>query len=335
MSSPATGRLSLVLSVVALGIGLLALLARNEQSGRSASGPRADVRALVDESARRDQALSAEIEALRGELASVRRAVELRPLDTRVPVQTTAESADPRNAEALPPEARAADAPAEFEVRRQLIEGFHELGSNDREAALGRLSELARWGDAEALALIVQSLQDRTGSVRARALKELAGLDKANLPAYLRESIDDPSHKVREVVASHLDRLPDAEAGPLLAGLLRDADEEVVLAAIESLQKVEYPEARALLVESLAAKNLDVATRAAQSLLKLGDAAAAGGTIERILVDFADDDIPGRVSNVKRLRRLRAVNQLERILASDESLAVREAARDALVRIED
>lgn len=332
MNTTSISRMALLIAIIGLALALFTLLTGHGEPRGSARESEPDSRASAEESAPGYEALAAEIETLRGELASLRDAVERRALDPQVATQGT----NARNAiEVVTPEVRAADAPAEFQLRRKLIEGFHELEGGDRQDAIGRLAELARWGDDEAKALIIESLGDASGGVRARALKELASLDEANLPAYLRQSLADPSHKVREIVASRLDKLPAGEAGPMLVCLLRDPDADVVIEAIQSLDGLEYDEARPALVEQLQSESLEVATRAAQALMKLGDPDVAGGTIERILQDFAKDDVSGRVNNVKRLRRLRAVNPLERILASDPSLAVREEARDALAHLED
>jgi HEAT repeat protein len=326
MSASSVSRLALFVSVVGLTLALATLLTGSRKDRRDAREGPPDSRRWTEES---HQALAAEIEALRGEFAAFSQSAERRALGPGAVVRST------NPIEATRPGVRAADAPEEFQLRRMLIEGFHELEPGDRRDAIDRLAELARWGDEEAMALIVESLGDESASVRACALKELVRLDEANLPAYLRQSITDPSHKVREVVASRLDELPDEEAGPLLVGLLRDPDPEVVIEAIRSLDDLEYSGARPALVEQLQSRSLDVATRAAQELIELGDLAAAGGTIERVLVDYAKDDVSGRINNVKRLRRLRAVSQLERILASDASLAVREEARDALASLDE
>jgi len=332
MNPSSISRLALVVSVVGLALALITTFTAHGEDRRSAKGTEPDSPTWAEDAARRSQALAAEMEALRAELASLREAVNRGALGPR----TFAQGENKREPiEALTPEARAATSPAGFELRRHLIETFHDLEREDRQDAIDRLAELARWGDAEAKALIVESLEDESADVRAQALKELAKLDESNLPAYLHQSITDPSHKVREVVASRLAKLPPEEAGPLLVDLLRDPDPDVVIEAIQSLVDLEYTEARPVLVEQLESSSLDVATRAAQALMKQGDPAAAGSTIERILADFAKDDISGRINNVKRLRRLRAVNPLERILASDPSLAVREEARDALAKIED
>jgi HEAT repeat protein len=331
MSPSSISRLALFVSVVGLALALVAFSTGNEEPRRTPAGG-TDSPDRAEESARRIQALTDEIDALRGQLASLKETVERLSPGQRVAVETTGERA-PAAVSTL--EARAVDSPAEFQLRRELLDGFYELDKGDREDAIERLAELARWGDEEAMALIVESLRDESATVRAHALKELVGLDEANLADYLRQSITDPSHKVREVVASRLDDLPADQAGPMLVDLLRDPDHGVVIEAIRSLDDLRYAEARPVLVEKLKSTNLDVATRAAQALVKLGDAGAAGGTIERILAELAQEDVPGRIKNVKRLRRLRAVNALERIYESDPSLAVREEAREALVHIEE
>ena len=318
---------SLLVSLAALSIASFVLLSGNRER-RGSSGPEPD---------HRHAAMAAEIEMLRGELASLREALDRRPpvapAIARSPMP--AEPVGTELAESATSHVQAAEAPAEFQVRRALIDGFHGLTPGDRRAALDRLAEMARWGDAEAMRLILASLEDESAGVRAQALKELARLDESGFPDHLRRSIADPSHKVREVVASRLDELPAKEAGPLLVGMLADPDFDVVIEAIQSLVRLEYTEARPVLVEQLDSRSLEVATRAAQALMELGDKAAAGGTIDRIMLDLAKDDVSGRIKNVKRLRRLRAVNPLERLLASDPSLAVREEARVALASLED
>jgi hypothetical protein len=324
-------RLALFLSIVAVALAALTLYPALDGSRDTASAVDHDSRALAEELSRRTEALDTEVAALRGELASLRAALE-----SGFAAQGTVSGAPSREPiQVLTPAVRAADSPAEFELRRELIGGFRTLDAEDRKDALEELAGLARWGDEEARAVLVESLGDESAAVRARALKDLAGLDKANLGEHLRATIHDPSPKVREVVASHLDKLPAEEAGPMLVDLLSDPDSKVVLEAIQSIDALEYQAARPFLARELQAESLDVATRAAQALIKLGDAGAAQPTIHRVMEDFVKDDASGRVNNVKRLRRLRAVSQLESILASDASLAVREEARDALARIED
>jgi hypothetical protein len=55
--------------------------------------------------------------------------------------------------------------------------------------------------------------------------------------------------------------------------------------------------------------------------------------IERVERDFAAGNVAHRIDDVRRLQRLRAVPELERILASDSSLAVLEEARKALAKL--
>jgi len=327
MKLSSAGRIALVLSIVAVALAGLALLGlEKSRDAARAAGP--DSRASGEELSRRIAALDTQVAALHGELGSLRAA-----LTSGVAVPGVPSAREP--SAVLAPAARTADAPADFDLRRELIHGFHALEADDRKDALEELANLARWGDQEARALLVESLSDESASVRARALKELAGLDPADLGEHLRATIHDPSPKVREVVANRLHKLPAEEAGPMLVDLLGDPDSKVVLEAIHSIESLGYGAARPVLARELQSESLDVATRAAEALMKLGDAGASLPTIERVMRDFAKDDVSGRVNNVRRLRRLRAVSQLESILASDESLAVREEARDALARLED
>lgn len=324
-------RFALVLSILGVCLAALALQQTLGGTRDKTPSPRPDSAPPGEDLARRTTALDNEVAALRSEIASLRAALER---------ELAAQGAEPRwNArepsEVLTPAARAADSPAEFELRRELIHGFHALDAGDRKDALEELASLARWGDEEARALLVESLSDESASVRARALKELAALDKASLGEHLRATVHDASPKVREVVASYLDKLPAEEAGPMLVDMLSDPDSKVVLSAIQSIDALRYEAARPFLVRQLQSDSLDVATRAGQALIKLGDTGAALSTIQRVMKDYVKDDVSGRVNNVKRLRRLRAVSELESILASDTSLAVREEARDALARIED
>lgn len=312
VSPAATSRLALALSVASLAV---ALVPRCTPSGeveprRGARDPEA--RGATVESARREDALAADVAALRKEVAAL-----------AAPAQRDALGPD-----GYPPPA--AGAGRDFQERRALLSGFQGMESGDRRDALGRLAELARWGDAEALAVIERSLSDPSASVRVRALEELLELDEPNRMTHLRDALNDSSHRVRAAVASHLDDLPADQAGPLLVGMLRDADRDVVTEAIESLGELEYAQARPHLIDQLGAASLDVATSAARALMKLGDEGAAAGTIQRILADFAGEDVSGRVKNVKRLRRLHATGPLENILATDPSVSVREEARDAL-----
>jgi HEAT repeat protein len=235
----------------------------------------------------------------------------------------------PLDASALPPD------DGGFLLRTKLLHDFHQLDGKDREDALKELAELARWGDKEALALITESLSDPSSDVRARALRELDEVDRQNLAAHLERMIADTSGKVREIVADRLSKLPESEAGPMLLGLLRDRDKDVVMAAIRSIDDLNYAAARPLLTQQLGAENLDVATRAALTLRKLGDDGATAAMIERVVRDFSAGDVSTRIDNVKRLRRLHAQVQLTGILDSDPSLAVREAAREALAKLED
>ncbi|NOT31317.1 MAG: hypothetical protein HOP15_12800 [Planctomycetes bacterium] len=336
MNATSVRPVALVLSIAGVALAALALpLALERWRGTTRSAEPA-ARALVAELSRRTDKLDEELASLRGELAALR-AVHERGFAAQSSVQgALAPGASAREpSQALTPVVRAADFPHEFELRRELIRGFRAMNVEDREDALEQLAELARWGDEEARVLLAESLGDESAAVRARALKELAGLDEANLGEHLRATISDPSAKVRAVVASRLDDLPAEDAGPMLVGLLRDPSSKVVLEAIQSIDALAYEAARPFLAQQLQAESLEVATRAAQALRKLGDAGAALPTIQRILENFASDDVAGRVQNVKRLRRLRAFSQLESILAADASLAVREEARDALARIED
>ncbi len=322
-------RLALVLSSTSLGLAALALFCARDGSAGPAPRPRSSAVSAEPGSSQRTEALAVELGSLRRELTSLRAALE------RGEVGSGAATPTPSARESmLPPALSAAQAPAEFELRRELLTGFRGLDAGDRKDALEELAGLARWGDPEARALLVQSLADESAGVRARALKELAGLDKAGLGEHLRATLHDPSAKVRELVANRLGHLPVEEAGPLLLDLLGDRDPKVVLQAIQSARRLDYAAARPLLTRQLQAPNIEVATRAAEALMKLGDRGAASPTIARVLQDFASDGVSGRVRSVKRLGRLRAVSQLEGILAGDESLAVRDEARSALARLE-
>jgi HEAT repeat protein len=330
MKELVTSRLTLVLSILALVLAGLALKTtldeRRSVPVQASAGMAVPDRA--DELSQRDQELAAQIESLRGELDALRSAAwDTRREATTAPVSLAEDRA--------PPATDSARADDGFSLRNRLLEGFHELDKSDREDALEELAELARWGDEEALALIVRSLTDASGDVRARALRELSQIDRENLDTYLRQCVADTSGKVREVVASRLDELPDSEAGPMLVEMLKDSDEDVVIAAIKSLDEIEYAEARPHLIEQLGDEDLDVVTVTACALAELGDESARGATVERILRDFAQGDVSDRVEDVKRLRRLRARKELAGILESDASLAVREEARDALARLED
>lgn len=318
MSPSSTSRLALAISLVSL---VVALVPRCTSDGESRRGAKVtDPAGWVEESACKNEALAADIEELRNEISAL---------------------STPAQRDTLGPEGSYAGAPfrgaggGEFEVRRALLQGFQRLESGDRKDALERLAELARWGDPEAMAMIARSLGDSSASVRAKALEELVDVDAANKAVHLRAALGDSSPKVREVVADHLDEVAAEQAGPMLVGLLRDPDRHVVAEAIESLGDLEFAQARPMLVEQLQAQSLDVATSAARALMKIGNEAAPPGTIQRILADYAGEDVWGRVEDVKRLRRLRAVGPLENILATDPSLAVREEAREALASIGD
>lgn len=336
MSTALASRFALALSTIGLVLSGITLAMVIDQP---APAPKEAVPAghSLDECMRRDQALASDFETLRADLVSVSSSIEelkamsdRRRVHTELPVETA--GGMPADA-AL--EVAADDGTGEFLLRRKLLDEFQGLDSDDRKDALKELADLARWGDPDALELIKQSLADESGGVRARALRELVGLDEANLATYLHQAFGDPSGSVREVVAKELRELPAEEAGPMLVELLSDPDEDVVLEAIKSIDDLEYAEARSSLAEQLQAEDLDVATRAAYALMELGDPNAGASTIERILKHFAEGDVSSRVRDVKRLRRLGAVNQIQRIYESDASLAVREEARDALASLED
>jgi len=213
---------------------------------------------------------------------------------------------------------------------------FRGLEEEEREDALKELGDLAREGDPRALELVLDGLNDPSADVRQRAAKILGSLEDPAYLEHLQTAAGDPDPGVRSTVAKSLDDLPVEAAGPVLVGMLRDGDAEVVDEVIKALAKLDYREARPQLLGQLGAEDLDVASRAASALRGMGDEDAAHDTIARILEDFRGAGIEARCDDVNRLRRIggpTAIAELRTILETDASFSVREAARQALIKL--
>lgn len=217
-----------------------------------------------------------------------------------------------------------------------LAQRYRTLSAEGKRAALEDLVKRARWGDAEALALVLDGLNDSSPAVREKAAKMLGDLANPALVGHLRRAAADQNADVRAAVAKSLEKLPGQDAGPILIDMLRDAEPAVVAEAIKTLAKLEYPQARPYLTEQLAAEDLEVAARAAAALRGMGDEGAAHGTINRIMRDYARGDDKVRIRDVKWLRRVggaSAIAQLRTIMETDPSLSVREEARTAIAKL--
>ena len=284
------------------------------------------------------RALRAELAGLRAELEELRRT--LRSPSHRSPM-IAAEA--PQEKETASDEVVSAAAepgagpalPARFNLREELLENYPYLSGGDRADALRELGELARWGDPEARALLLEGLQDPSSSVRRRALRELAELADPALVERRPAMVADRNGEVREAAAEALGRMPVESAGPILVGLLGDRRETVVLEALRALDRLDYEEAGPAVRAVLASNDLDLAARAASLLRELGDKEATGHVVTRVLEHYARSSVSGRLNDVKRLRALRARAELRDILEKDESASVRFEAQKALAGLDD
>lgn len=331
MHTPSTVHVAVGLAALSTVLSAFALF-----PSRNRSAPREALPAAPDTVPHEMQAVRAELTSLRAEVEALRRSLSIQNQRTALLPVDSGESEE-KDGEVGSPGAPT-DGPAlsqTFSLRERLLERFLSLSGDERADALRELGELARWGDAEARALLVQSLEDADKHVRERAVRELTGLADPALLERLPVLVADRSGDVREAAARALGRIPGESAGPMLVELLGDPKEDVVLEALRSLDKLHYAEAGPRVRPLLAAPDLDVAARAARFLHELGDDGARASVVTRVLEHFARADVSARLQDVKYLRTLRARNELQSILDTDASSSVRFEAQKALASLED
>ena len=90
------------------------------------------------------------------------------------------------------------------------------------------------------------------------------------------------------------------------------------------------------ILEVVRGDNLELAARAGGALRRMGETAAVREALQRVARGLESPDAFDRVNTVRYLRRVggdEAVAYLESVLQNDQSLSVREEAREALNRL--
>ncbi len=207
-----------------------------------------------------------------------------------------------------------------------------------RAAAVEALAGMKGSGKAETKEIIARVMRkDRSGEVRAAALKFLA-TDSSDTACLARaESIDDPHPAVRGALISQLARCKPAIARPALEKAARgDQDSSVRKEAVQVLIKQGAAKVMGTLVQVIQ-RDKEAEVRA---LVLAAIGAFPKEAQERILADVAKNDREPRIrhSAVEELTKLpaaKAVPPLSQVLQSDADPQVRLVAAKALGRFKE
>jgi HEAT repeat protein len=213
-----------------------------------------------------------------------------------------------------------------------------ESHSNEdaRAAAVRALDSLKRYRKLAQPVLARVLGQDRSGKVRAAAMRALATDHSAAACAARAERINDPDGDVRQAVVEQLAYCPARIARPALITAARDRDPRVRGAAVAVLIKAGAPKSKDVLLPILASdKEVSIreqVLRAVPSLPRRDQGAA--------LSDVARRDPEARlrklaVDALAKQPALVAVSALAAVLGQDRVTEIRAAAAKALTNFKD
>jgi len=277
--------------------------------------------------------LHAQVEELRRELAGLRAGL---PSPSRLAAAVAAHE-EPKVErvavfEAAPGRRSAAASEPLPVASRSLVADYPAMSRREQEAALDDLVGLAAEGDPQAIALLRQQLASDS-ELRFEAIESIGDSANPELIAFLQPLTADPEPEARFLVAEALERMPADRAGGLLVDLLADSNGFVLERSLESIDRVGYRDALPAITRIANGSNLDRAARAAAALRRMGDERTTRQTVDRLTIGLSSSDPLERVAAIRRLELVggdQVIRKLERIVASDNSDAVRLEAQEAL-----
>lgn len=323
-------RTALALAVVSFIVAFVAVLL--SVSGRSASPDnewlQMEIAGLREELANYQSSISGELEKVRAEQRTLAARTDLLQSSRRLSLT----EASPGGSLDEPVTAENAT----LSIRRDAVLRFREMTVEGKKEAMKGLVDLARWGDEEALALLLESLSDEDSEMRKEAVEALGELaDPAHL-AQLEAMLDDVSEDVREEIAGTLSTMPKERAGPMLVRLLTDQNPDVVEEAINSIGDLNYANAAPDLQKLAQGDDLDLAAEAAGVLRQLGMHESADAALQVCANGLQSADSLERLNAIDRIETIggpQAIELLTWVVQSDSSVVVREEAQKALIKL--
>lgn len=209
------------------------------------------------------------------------------------------------------------------------------MSADARTDALDAVSELAKWGDPDALAIVMNALDDENEFIREKAVAILGDMANPDHLPHLKKAMDDESLEVRGAIPGALQMMPADKAAPLLMQMLNDPHDDVVQESVESLSALGYTPARSEFVKLVDHQNLDIVCEAGAALRIMGDNERADKAVQRCAEGLGHERPEQRIEAIKRLRTLsgdKAVELLKKA-TTDPETTVREEAEEALHRL--
>ena len=223
--------------------------------------------------------------------------------------------------------------------------------SHERWQAAYQLSKSIKRGEAkrypsleEQVANIYRSAKSDDPRIRQYLSMVLGTIGDRRATPLLTEALSDHETETRLYALIALGELKDPASVPQLLETARDGDKDVRKTAFYALGEVHDPRAVEALVAGLDDSVPDVRWNAAIALAQFGDRRAAPvlrGMLDRSMLnrvagirdDQAEDAMIVALSVYPKLVGAEARPELQKIAASDPSLRVRDAAKQALASI--
>ena len=159
-----------------------------------------------------------------------------------------------------------------------------------RTDALDAVSELAKWGDADALNIVLEALTDENEFIREKAVAIIGEMANPDHLRYIVDAVNDESVQVRGAVPGALQAMPRDKAAPMLMRLLNDSNDDVVQESVESLAAIGYTPAAKELAKLVDHKNIDIVAEAGAALRTMGDSESAILVARRAVTVSGGDD---------------------------------------------
>ena len=197
--------------------------------------------------------------------------------------------------------------------------------------ATGRYMQAAQEGETAFIPL-VSALKGDTYQQRKSAVEALSRLDDARAVRPLIASLKDPDTHVRASAVEAIGRINNPEAVEAVICALKDEFTPVRVTAAEVLGRLGGPKVFTPLTVALRDKAWDVRRAAVEGLARLGEPKV----LEHLVPLFKDPDADVRLSTIRAMATLKDERAIPALIIAltDEQRPVREAASNALLRID-